>query len=139
MAREQANNGEGAMTGGRTVVLLAVVVCLVAAVGWFRWERPRELAPDIPQPQYSRVTATGQPPRGACTFDLLVDGPPDEVSRDYIEMLRTAGWEHAGAAGLRNSFELERRNLRVTVRPPAVAMPGWSQMRIVATRCGDRD
>ena len=115
--------------------LLAVAVVAAAFASW-RWERTSELLPGLPRPNYSRLDdMRADEARNTCTFDLVVEGPRDEVYGDYDELLLAAGWETLGAAGDRVRYGRGRQVARVAVRIPTATEPGWSRVRVNVGPC----
>lgn len=135
MSKGQANARRPEFRGTRWPAAVALITVVAGGASWARWERTAELAPGIPRPGYARLDAADTSPRGACSFDLRVEGPPEEVHREYGRRLRAAGWEERGRNGERVEYGQGRRSLRVTVRTPLALSPAWSRVRIVATRC----
>ena len=136
MSDTQANKASVLPAAVRVGAGLLVLAVAAAALASWRWERPSELLPGLPRPNYSRLGEMhADEARNTCTFDLVVEGPRDEVHGDYEGLLRAAGWEARGSAGDRVSYRRGKQTARVAVRIPTATEPGWSRVRVNVGPC----
>jgi len=136
MSDSLANAGPGTSMAARVGVVLLAVSVLAAALAAWRWERATELLPGLPRPTYSRLEVTRtDAARRTCTFDLVVEGPRDEVYADYDMLLAAAGWETIGTAGDRVNYRRDEQIARVAVRIPTATEPGWARVRVNVGPC----
>ena len=140
-----ANTQSGTSWAVRVGVGLLAVTVVAAALAARRWERPAELAPGLPRPDYSRLAETrSNSEQGVCVFDLVVEGRPEDVRTHYDALLLAAGWVVQDTAGDRVNYRRGEQMARVAVRIPTATEPGWVRVRVnlgpcAAARAGDAD
>ena len=136
MSDTQANESPNTSVAVRVGAALLAASVAAAALASLRWEQVPELLPGLPRPDYSRLDdPQADPARDTCTFDLVVEGPRDEVSADYDALLAAAGWETIGTAGDRVNYRRGEQIARIAVRIPTATEPGWSRVRVNVGPC----
>ncbi len=136
MSDTVANNTPATPVAMRVGAALLAVSVVAAALAAWRWERSAELLPGLPRPHYSRLDESRTDrARDTCTFDLVVEGPREEVFDDYDGLLGAAGWEIIGTAGDRVNYRRGDVTARVAVRIATATEPGWARVRVNVGPC----